>query len=208
MTTFSTGARTFDLFADDVHGYAVREVDTSITDRVAYRSCAHPLTRTASGLVQIGAPMPGVSGAEFGPPIENMSAFILGEFRREIVSRSHLEWLSLSDAWTRIDTFAVRRAMAHLDAWLDEPGYAAIGAWQHSDGRIAVVYTDPACHGAFAVTLDDAARAAGDYSEWCNSTTDLADAELAALVRDEPTIGRGHRLRYSGACTLVLPDDE
>lgn len=112
-----------------------------------------------------------------------------------------------TSTWARIDTPATRRAMAHLDAWLDEPGYAAIGAWQHSDGRIAVVYTDPACNGAFAVTLEDATQAAGDYSEWCTTTTDLADAELAALVRDEPTLGRGHRLRYSGACTLVLPDE-
>ena len=112
-----------------------------------------------------------------------------------------------TSTWARIDTPATRRAMAHLDAWLDEPGYAAIGTWQRSDGRIAVVYTDPACNGVFAVRLEDAAQAAGDYSEWCNTTTDLADVELAALVRDEPTLGRGHRLRYSGACTLVLPDE-
>jgi len=107
--------------------------------------------------------------------------------------------------WHSAYNTATAHAADALEAFLDEANYKVLGCYQHSDtGQVAVVYTDPAEHGAFAVRLADALEAANfeSYSEWCNSTHDLADAELATLVADE----HGHKLKYSGACTYVLED--
>lgn len=112
--------------------------------------------------------------------------------------------------WTFVDDAHTRRARATLDALLNGHGYATVGAWRHSDGRTAVVYSDPAVHGLFAVRVEDAAgaHAFDSYSEWCDSTFDLADADLARQMRADAEAGTAPEadgtLKYSGACSPVL----
>ena len=111
--------------------------------------------------------------------------------------------------WTRIDTRRTRSAVRTLELFLEDEQVIP-DCYLRDDGQIAVVYHSIGEGGLFAVKLEDAEHSEdiepgpNAYTEFCDGSTDLADAQLAMAMIDD---GESRVLKYSGSCSPVLADD-